>query len=195
MPRKKTTDTKVAESKPKTLSPFDVLKMMFENHDAFMKLSEKDLSSNYFIINERMSIQYPMQAAVFNHAKINPAEVVKCWESFIRQQGYTKTPGFIFIQGKKKAAETLKATKAKWPDKLIREYAAKRGISYRDVYAALDLFPDQMSDDLKGYEKILKEIEDAKKMTIADLRDEKDESGEEMIGQGANINDESQAMF
>ena len=88
MPRTK--NTIKAEDKKQVLSPFDIINKMFTNHEAFMKFSDLDLSRNYFIINERMSIQYPMHAQVFNYYKINPAQVIRCWETFIRTQGYNR---------------------------------------------------------------------------------------------------------
>ena len=194
MPRTK--NTIKAEDKKQVLSPFDIINKMFTNHEAFMKFSDLDLSRNYFIINERMSIQYPMQAQVFNHYKINPAQVIRCWETFIRIQGYNRVPGFIYAKGKKKSAEENYKNFKKIPDKTLSSYAAKRNFSVKDVKFALEIYPEQVHKDIEKYEKELKYIEDLKKFKLTKEKDTDSNENNNEIESESNISfDPNGSMF
>lgn len=173
MPKKKATEE---TSKPKQIGPFDILKLMFTNRLEFWKISDDILSKNYFIINERMSIQFPMQAAVFNHLKINPVQVVKCWTEFIQKKGYNSVPGFIFIQGKKKAADTNLVKKKKFPEKTLEEYAWYLKVSIKELRFAFDLYPLEMSNEIEAWEKQKQELEKIKTLSLSTMKkDAKDE--------------------
>ena len=170
MPKKKALE----EEKPKQIGPFDILKLMFVNRPEFWKIPDSTLAKYYFIINERMSIQFPMQAAVFNHLKINPAEVVKCWTEFVQKKGYNTVPGFIFIQGKKKAADTNLEKKKKYPEKTISEYAWHLKVSPKDLKFAMSLYPVQVSSEIDKWEKQKQELEKLKTMSLAAMKREAD---------------------
>lgn len=174
MPIKKTTGEKKtkADSKPKAISPFDIIKLMFENQEEFWKIPADVLSRNYFMINERMSIQFPLQAAVFNHLKINPGEVVKCWATFIMTKGlFGKTPGYIFIQGKKKAAETNLLKRKKYPEDFLQEFSWYHKISIRDTKFLLDACPIETYKMLDEFDDMKKELEKLKSLTLSSMKD------------------------
>jgi len=179
MPTKKTT---TEELSAKQIGPFDILKLMFENQDEFWKIPTSTLAKNYFIINERMSIQYPLQAAVFNHTKINPGEVVKCWASFVSGK-FNRTPGFIFIQGKKKAAETNMVKSRKFPEKFLQDFAWANGLSVKDVKFWLEANPLDAYQRLDEYDKSLKELEKIKSLSLASMKN-KEETEEEPVLDG-----------
>ena len=169
MPKKKATEE---APKPKQIGPFDIIKLMFVDRPAFWKVPSDILAKNYFIINERMSIQFPMQAAVFNHLKINPAEVVKCWCEFVQKKGMNSVPGFVFIQGKKKAADTNLVQKKRYPEKLLQEFSWGHNLSVKDTKFALDLYPVQMSQEIEDWDKKRQDMEKLKSVSLASMKRE-----------------------
>lgn len=167
-----------SESKPKTIGPFDIIGYIFSNQEEFKKLPDNILEKNYFIINDRFSINFPMQAAVFNHYKINGAMVVKCWAKFIQRFNYNRTPSWMFIKGKAKTAEIKKSdnnlTKSE-----IRQYADHMDVSVKDVEFALELYPEQTLKEIKDYLKYLEDLEKLKKASLSSLKET--EKDDEMI--------------
>lgn len=141
------------KNKPKVLSPFDIFKMMFFNHEEFVRLPNEMLSQNFFIINQIMGIQYPMQAQAFNDSKINGAEVVRYWDIMLHSVGYRRVPAFVYTKGKKKAAEicNMKIDKVSEPAK--KYYAERNHVSITDVDNAIEIFGKRMTDDVKKFMK------------------------------------------
>jgi hypothetical protein len=177
MPRKKNQDSDTfAENKPKVLSPFDILKMMFTNQEEFNKLPIEVLGRNYYIINMQLSVKFPLQAAVFNHYKINPGEVVKCWQDFIVRQGLYggyRIPQWVYEKGKAKANEE-KVAKKKFTDKFIKQYCDHYGVSIKDVKYCLDspydILNNGMYNDLAEYKKKVDQLEKLSKMSMTDFQ-------------------------
>lgn len=167
MPKRKATEE---APKPKQIGPFDILKLMFVNRPEFWKTPNDVLAKNYFIINERMSIQFPMQAAVFNHAKINPAEVIKCWTDYIQKKGYNSVPGFVFIQGKKKAADTNLVQKKKYPEKTLQDFAWHMNLSMKDLKYAMSIYPVQVANEIDTWEKQKADLEKMKSLSLSSMK-------------------------
>ena len=113
-----------------------------------------------------------MQAAVFNHAKINPAEVVKCWADYVKKKGYTSVPGFVFIQGKKKAADTNLVQKKKIPEKVLQEFSWHKSISLKDLKFAMSMWPVQATAEIEAWQKQRENLEKMKALSLAAMKRE-----------------------
>lgn len=152
--KKETKEKKDKENKPKELGLFDILKSMFMYGSARLNEFPKVLiDRNYFMINRILSIQFPMQAHVFQQGKINNVEIVYCWADFLKMKGYTKVPGFVYTKGVQKSKEFSEAKK-KVPESLIREYAKHYNVSMKDIHAALVLTANAEEELLKFKKRI-----------------------------------------
>lgn len=89
-------------SKPKTISPFDIIGMMFRQTGEFENLSKFVLERNLFMINRTCAIAYPLQAQMFNKLGISGPGVIRAWRDFLlRQHGYGRVPSFVYTRGSK----------------------------------------------------------------------------------------------
>lgn len=138
----------ITTGKPKSLSPFDIFKMMFFDHDGFVNLPNEILAQNFYIINQIMGIQYPMQAQAFNDSKINGAEAVRYWDVMLHLVGYTRVPGFVYTKGKKKANEAIHVRMEKVSGAQKIYYATQTHVRLCDVDNALEIFGKRMTDDI-----------------------------------------------
>lgn len=165
-PKKKRTTKKkeTAEPKPKVAlgpGPFDIIKRMFTDPAGIGDIPDVVLSRNAFIINERMSIAFPLQAQVFNNTRADQAQCVRCWDTFIRQRMFGRVPQFIYEKGKKKAEEATAAVAVKASEKEIREYAMHARCSVKDVRNLIDLYPEAGVKDVKDLLAYYASIDDA----------------------------------
>lgn len=156
MAKKKTTAEKTESMKPKALSPFDILSMMFTDKMAFDKLSNLLLAKNFFMINRIMAINFPLQAQCFNQLCINQGEVVRAWASFaVAKCGYGRVPSFVYTRGAKKDS-------ASSPDEIDKEtkieYCKKYNMSLKDFDDILYFNYDNAVAHIKFFAK----MEDAK---------------------------------
>lgn len=163
-PKKKRT-TKKAENnteevviKQKETSPFDIIKYMFTDDEAFNKLTKLQLERNYFIINRIFSIKYPLQAQVFNQNGISQSEVMKIWKDFLNKiEGKGRVPGFCFTKGSKKSSEETTASKKKLSKPRIIEYAKHYNIALKDLDDIYEFFPIEFESEVDRFEKMLKD--------------------------------------
>ena len=83
---------------------FDYVKAIFSQSKDFENLKDYDKKKNAFMLNRFMSINFPIQAQLFNRMNINPVGVADSW----RKVGvrYKKTPGWVFTKTKKKPKES-----------------------------------------------------------------------------------------
>ena len=152
--KEKTKSKKVKENKPKALSPFDIIGMMFKNNGEFEKLSNLVLSRNFFMINRTCAIAYPLQAQWFNKMGISEADTIKAWRMFLlKNHGYGRTPGFVYTKGSKATADKqLAVTPLKdFSKDIINAYCEFYNISKRDI-ADLEYFtPDLLVNHINYY--------------------------------------------
>ena len=183
MARKKaetTTEKKLKEKKiltPADYGPFDILKLMFTDPVKFEEIPLKTLEKSYYIINDRLSMGYPMQSCVFNHAKINGGWVVKCWQNFLQRQGWNQVPKWIYTKGKKKTEEVNVSQNIISKERL-KKYAYAKNISVHEAEFALEIFSTQMTAEITEWEKQMEELEKLKKASLASLKKENDEEEE-----------------
>lgn len=141
MARKKAENTEEIK-KPKAIGPFDIIKMMFTDVNAFNELSNLILSRNFFMINRIFSIIFPMQAQCFNNTEINQADVIRAWQRFgTAKLGYGKVPFFVYTKGAKATQELNKVDDISKEDK--ESYCKHYQISLKDfddmLYFAHDI--------------------------------------------------------
>lgn len=136
------------------MNPFELIKIMMESSSEYENVSKGDKRKNFFIIQRRMAIQYPMQAQVFNGLKINQEQAVDVWARFLNKK-YNKTPFWMYTKGVK-AAKEAKEKKINIPTSLIEEYAKRYKLDLKSVHDALEFFPQEMKKEIKDFEKLLK---------------------------------------
>jgi hypothetical protein len=131
---------------------FDLTKIIFEKPGEYQDITPGEKRKWFFLINRRFSIQFPMQANALQHLKINQAGVVDFWQNFMRKM-YSKTPGWMYTKGIKKAKED-KEKKTKISESLVTQYANKMEIDKKSIYDALEFFPEKIQKELKDFEKL-----------------------------------------
>lgn len=163
--KKEKIETKVKKEKvvkAKAIGPYDIIKMMFTDIDAFDKLSNNMLERNAFMINRVFSIQYPQQAQCFNNIHINLSDIVKSWRLFaVKSLGYGKMPGFVYTKGAKQTTDTQKNT-VKIDKNLKESYCLHHNINMKDFNDILYFYQNELLDDINKYEKIISPSEQLK---------------------------------
>lgn len=132
---------------------FEFTKIIFEKPGEYQDITPGEKRKQYFMVNRRFAIQFPMQANALQHLKINQSGVVDFWQHFMRKQ-YQRTPGWMFTKGVKKAKES-KESKIKVSEKLIDAYCKKMVIEKKSVMEALEFYPDLMVKEIKEFEKMI----------------------------------------
>ncbi len=127
---------------------FDVITLLFTNKTEFDKLSDITLNRNAFMINRILGIKYPLQSQAFNYVKINSCDVIKFWADYLGGQPYV--PNFVRTRGAKKSADNIKKKKAV-SEKDIKTFCIYNNISYKDVNTALELFNNDMTQEITTF--------------------------------------------
>lgn len=133
---------------------FEVLNIMFEKPDEWKDLTNIEKKKNYFLIQRRLAINFPMQANALQHLRINPTHVVNFWQYFIRvKQKYTQLPGWMYTKGVKKTQEVKE--KVSVSKNVIDEYARLNRLDRKSVEEALMFYPDAMKKTLQDFQKMI----------------------------------------
>lgn len=125
----------------------------FFQPEVFSKISMHEKGKHLFMVNRLSAIAYPVQAAYFNHLKINGAQVVTFWQTLLSSK-YNRTPGWMFVKTKK-AKEEKKKTAQPVSDDTIRKYCEAYKISRRDIEDGLQLLGEPFKDELRNFEKLI----------------------------------------
>lgn len=126
-------------------NPFEIIKKFFSPE--WGKISNRDKAKNFFMINRTCSIQFPLQANMFNNLKIAPSEVVDWWKVFLSHK-YRTQPSWIWTKTLKKEEKKRKEHKKEIIDFIKEKYQ----ISNREIEELQFFFP-------KKFETFYKEIE------------------------------------
>jgi hypothetical protein len=132
---------------------FDFIKVLFTDPGEYSKVPAGEKRKQFFMIQRRMAINFPLQASVLQQNKINQSAVVDFWQRFVRKQ-YKYVPGWMYTKGVKKAQE-FKEKKTSVSESLITEYSRYFKIDRKSIVDALEFYPDQMIKQLKDFEKII----------------------------------------
>jgi len=133
------------------ITPFTVIDYLMTNDGKYETLGNGDKKKNFFVVNRRLSINYPMHADILQHIRINPVAVLDFWHSYLPSKHKTK-PGWLFIAGEKKAKET-EAKKQKISKDAIVNFAKFFNYDIKSVNDALEFFGDDMVAEIKEYER------------------------------------------
>lgn len=132
---------------------FDVVKMLFDRNSKWTELKTYDKGRNFFMINRFMSINYPMQANMFNTRQIQSSSAVDSWKDVMNRL-FTKTPPWIYTKTKK----TETKGKKKHPEKeTVQEWMRLNKMSKKDLDSMMELHHDETMKEIFDFEKILKE--------------------------------------
>ena len=130
---------------------FELTKIMFEDPVAYKQVTPGEKRKHFFMINRRMSIQFPLQADILQHIKISEEAVIDFWQKFLRQQ-YNKTPYWMFIKGTKKQKEN-KEKKIDIKESSLKSYAIINGFDFKSIKETLEIYPEELKNEIKSFEK------------------------------------------
>lgn len=132
---------------------FDLIKKVFDRNSNWGAIKTYDKSKNFFMINRFMSINFPMQANLFNNRHIVSSSAVDSWKDVLNRL-FTKPPSWMYTKTKKKETSGSK----KHPEKAtVLEWMRLNGLSKRDLESMMEIMPDETTKEILGFEKMLKE--------------------------------------
>jgi hypothetical protein len=132
---------------------FDLIKTMFDRSSKWEKVKPYEKAKNFFMINRFMSINFPMQANMFNNRHMITSSAVDSWRDVVNRL-FTKPPTWMYTKTKK--AE--KSGSKKYPEKeTIMQWMKLNALSKRDVESIMELSPDEFVKELLQFEKMLKD--------------------------------------
>ena len=114
---------------------FEITKVIFEQPNRWVEVSNLDKKRYFFILNRRFSIAHPLQAQALQHLKIDPVEVMDFWFRFLSKK-YDKTPFWMYIKGVKKQEEE-KQKKISVSKEAMKEYMRLNRLDSKTMEAAL----------------------------------------------------------
>ena len=130
-------------------NPFDIIKAFHTSE--WKKISDRDKSRNFFMINRILSIAYHLQTNSFNDIKIRPEKAVDFWKLFISHQN-KKTPQWIWTKTVKGEKEK---DNSKYKDEILEFIKNKHQISNREIQELIDFFPSKFKSYYKEIESLL----------------------------------------
>ena len=146
------------KKKMKTSQPglFDYINMLFQQPKKFTELPPYTKGKNFFMMQRFFSINYPIQAQMLNHVKINGAEACQYWCDTLSRM-YNRTPVWIYstLKGTKKAKQEKKKELVV-EETTIAEYCKRTMRARKEIEDAMKYFPDEMTQELKEFEQMLK---------------------------------------
>ena len=134
---------------------FDIIKVIFNKTTEFDSLNPGEKRKHFFMVNRRFAIQFPLQANVLQHLKINQSAVVDYWHVFLSSK-YDYQPSWIYTKGVKKSVE-VKEKKLPVSNNLIIEYCKYNNVDFKAVKDALIFFPNDMISEIKQFEILSKQ--------------------------------------
>lgn len=135
---------------------FDLTKAMFQSPGKYAEATKGDKRKNFFMIQRRMAINFPIQAHLLQHIKINMEASVDWWQRYIRKQ-YTFTPKWMYIQGVKKNQEK-EEKRIKISSETVLEYCRFYQKDPKQVKEAIKFYPENMVKEMNDFEKMMKEF-------------------------------------
>ena len=133
---------------------FEITKVIFEQPNRWVEVSNLDKKRYFFILNRRFSIAHPLQAQALQHLKIDPVEVMDFWFRFLSKK-YDKTPFWMYIKGVKKQEEE-KQKKISVSKEAMKEYMRLNRLDSKTMEAALEFGGEEFIKELKIFEKSIK---------------------------------------
>jgi len=135
---------------------FELTKAMFESPGTYADATKGDKRKNFFMIQRRMAINFPVQAHLLQHIRINMEASIDWWQRFLRKQ-YQKTPFWMFQQGVKKNQEK-EEKKTKISGETISEYCRFYQKDPKQIKDAIKFYPEEMAKEMNDFTKMMKEF-------------------------------------
>jgi hypothetical protein len=126
---------------------------MFSKPEEFKKTKMHERGRHFFMVNRLSSINFPVQAAAFNHIKINPAQAVTFWQELLSKR-YNRTPSWMYVKTKKEKEK--KAAALSVTEEVLQTYCEVHKISRRNLDDSIEILGDRMIDDIKKFAELLK---------------------------------------
>jgi hypothetical protein len=133
---------------------FTFINGMVSKPEEFRKIKMHERAKHFFMVNRLCSIAFPIQAAYFNHIKINPGQAVSFWQSLLSQR-YNRTPNWMYVKTAK--AKEAKKLQQVVTDETMRKYCEIFKMSRRDLDEALAMLGERMENELKEFEQLTKD--------------------------------------
>jgi len=131
---------------------FEFINGMTARPADFKKTKMHERGKHFFMVNRLCSIAFPIQAAAFNHIKINPGQAVSFWQTLLSAK-YSRTPKWMYVStAKGKAAKKAKQLVS---DETIRIYCEQFQLSRRDVDDAVEIFGDAAYKEIIEFEQLI----------------------------------------
>lgn len=154
-------------------NPFEVIDAMFEiapvgsygvydkTHSQYEKVTDKEKQRNFFIINRRLAIKFPIQALKLSFNGINPIYAIDSWYQITSKiaSKEMKKPKWLWLKINKEKEEK----KFKISEEVKEFYINDNQISDKEFYTALKFNQSEMLTELKKIEKHLELIKKIKK--------------------------------
>ncbi len=129
-----------------------ILDCMFKDKREYNTVTRKEKDRNFFMINRRMSIKYPVQAFKLAFNNINKEYAIDCWYMITKRFNGVK-PGWMYTKTEKE-----KIQKIKYSDLAKNFYMKTNEIDEKTFQKALEFEPKKMQDILIKLDKQLKLI-------------------------------------
>jgi len=138
---------------------FELIKQMFDRTSKWEKIKTYDKSRNFFMINRFMSINFPMQANMFNNRHISSSSAIDSWKDVVNRL-FTKPPSWMYTKTKKAASGS---GSKKYPEReTVYQWMKINNMSKHDLDSMMELMEDETINEITKFEKMLKEKNNAK---------------------------------
>ena len=138
---------------------FQVLDAMFSTENAYNSLTKKDKERNFYMVNRRMAINFPLQAFKLSMMETNPEYAVDCLRMISSRYG-GKKPGWLYLKTEKE--KNIKTTKIKYSEEAKDFYIKMNEIDDKTFKKAVDFEPKKMQDILSKIDKQIKILSNKK---------------------------------
>ncbi len=130
---------------------FDFLPTLF-NKTGWEEISDSIKKKHCFMVQRILSMKYPMQTQHFNRLNTNPVAVMDTWHMIMSRQ-FSRPPDWTFQYSKIVIKTDKKA--AKRSAEAIAMYKRNNELCDEDYEMLVELFPDEVSGEIKIYEEYI----------------------------------------
>jgi hypothetical protein len=135
---------------------FEITKAMFESPGTYADATKGDKRKNFFMIQRRMAINFPIQAHLLQHIRINMEATIDWWQRYLRKT-YQRTPKWMYLEGVKKNKEK-EEKKIKISAETISEYCRFYQKDIKQIKDAIKFYPEEMQKEMNDFQKMMKEL-------------------------------------
>lgn len=137
----------------KDLSPFDLLKAIFQYSDIeWNKISQLQKSKNFFICNRILSRGFPIAAQSLNWNGISTDYAIDLWRMKLKNRSI---PGWIY---QKSVSEKQKVEKKalKVSEEMLLTLSKFYKCSIKDLLYFQEIYPDDFTEEVKKFDVLNK---------------------------------------